>query len=47
MIYRNDNYECIQTIKNNHNNEIDKFIELNDYSIASFSKDKKIKICNI
>ena len=46
-IYRNDNYECIQTIKDAHNNEIDGFIELNDHSIASFSKDKTMKIWNI
>ena len=43
-IYRNDNYECIQTIQNAHDDEIKGFIELKDCSIASFSKDKKIKI---
>ena len=43
-IYRNDNYECIQIIENAHNNDIKGFIELKDGSIASFSKDKTIKI---
>ena len=43
-IYRNDNYECIQTIQNAHDNYINGFIELKDCSIASFSKDKRIKI---
>ena len=43
-IYRNDNYECIQTIQNAHDNYISGFIELKDCSIASFSCDKRIKI---
>ena len=43
-IYRNDNYECIQEIKNAHNKDINGFIELKDGSIASFSDDKIIKI---
>ena len=43
-IYRNDNYECIQTIQNAHDDNILGFIELKDCSIASFSKDKTIKI---
>ena len=43
-IYRNDNYECIQTIQNAHDDNINGFIELKDCSIASFSKDKRIKI---
>ena len=43
-IYRNDNYECIQTIKNAHDNNIYDFIELKHGSIASCSKDKSIKI---
>ena len=46
-IYRNDNYECIQTIKDAHNNEIIGFIELKDGTIASYSDDKRIKIWNI
>ena len=38
IIYRNDNYECIQTIKNAYkNNEIRGFIELKDGSIISCS----------
>ena len=43
-IYRNDNYECIQIIKNAHDDEISGFIELKDSSIASYSCDKRIKI---
>ena len=43
-IYRNDNYECIQEIKDAHNNDINGFIELKDGTIASFSHDKTIKI---
>ncbi len=40
----NDNYECIQTMQNAHDNDINGFIELKDCSIASFSNDKRIKI---
>ena len=43
-IYRNDNYECIQEIKDAHNDSINGFIELKDGSIASFSDDQTIKI---
>ena len=43
-IYRNDNYECIQEIKDAHNHYIRGFIELKDGSIASFSEDDTIKI---
>ena len=43
-IYRNDNYECIQEIKDAHNDYINGFIELKDGSIASFSYDQTIKI---
>ena len=43
-IYRNDNYECIQTIQNAHDHYINGFIELKDCSIASVSVDKRIKI---
>ena len=43
-IYRNDNYECIQEIKDAHNNDINGFIKLKDGSIALFSFDKTIKI---
>ena len=45
-IYRNDNYECIQIIKNAHKNDINGFIEMKDSSIASFSDDMIIKIWN-
>ena len=37
MIYRNDNYECIQTIKDAHDNNIYDFIELKHGSIISCS----------
>ena len=43
-IYRNDNYECIQEIKDAHKKDINCFIELKHGSIASFSVDKTIKI---
>ena len=43
-IYRSDNYECIQEIKDAHNDTINGFIELKDGSIASFSNDETIKI---
>ena len=43
-IYRNDNYECIQEIKDAHNDYINGFVELKDGSIASFSFVKTIKI---
>ena len=46
IIYRNDNYESIQTIQNAHDHYIRGFIELKDGSIASYSDDKKIKIWN-
>ena len=45
MIYRNDNYECIQTIKDAHDDEIYDFIELIDETIISCSK-KIMKIWN-
>ncbi len=43
-IFRNDNYELIQTIRNAHMDWINGFIELKNGSIASFSEDKTIKI---
>ncbi len=46
-IYRSDNYECIKTIKDIHNEYIKGIIELNDGSIASFSRDMKIKIWSL
>ena len=47
IIYRNDNYECIQTIKNAHDDNIKGFIQLKDCLIASYSNDETIKIWNI
>ena len=43
-VYRSDNYECIQTIKNAHNNNIFGFVELKDGTIASFSWENDITI---
>ena len=45
-VYKNDNYECIQIIKDAHDDYIRGFVELKDGTIASFSNDKKIKIWN-
>ena len=47
IIYKNDNYECVQIIKNAHNNFINGFIELKNGTIASFSNDQKIKIWSL
>ena len=44
MVYRNDNYECIQIIQNAHDDSILGFIELKDGTIISYSSDKKIKV---
>ena len=43
-IYQNDNYECVQVIKNAHDDDIFGFVELKDKSIVSYSRDKKIKL---
>ena len=43
-IYQNDNYECVQIIKNAHDDDIFGFVELKDKSIVSYSRDKKIKL---
>ena len=44
IIYRNDNYECIEIIKDAHYDNICGFIELKNDLIASFSNDKTIKL---
>ena len=44
MIFRSDNYELLNIIKDAHNDSIKGFIELNDDSIGSFSNDKTIVI---
>ena len=44
FIYRNDNYKCIETIYNAHDDDIDGFIMLKNNLIASYSMDSKIKI---
>ena len=38
-IYRNDNYECIQIIKNTHHSNILSFIELKNGNVASYGWD--------
>ena len=43
-IFRNDNYELIQTIRNAHMDWINGFIELKNGSIASFADDFTMKI---
>ena len=43
-IFRNDNYELIQTISNAHMDWINGFIELKNGSIASFADDYTMKI---
>ncbi len=43
-IFRNDNYELIQTIRNAHMDWINGFIELKNGSIASFADDYTMKI---
>ena len=45
-VYRNDNYEYIQTIQNAHDDDIVGFVELKDGSIVSYSDDMIIKIWN-
>jgi WD40 repeat protein len=46
-IYRKNNYECIQIIKDAHSENIKGFIELIDCSIVSYSDDNTIKIWRI
>ena len=43
-IYRNNDYECIKIIKNAHDDDIYGICELNDGSIISYGKDKKINV---
>ena len=44
LILRNDNYKCVQIIKNAHDDYIKGFINLKNGFIASYSDDGKIKI---
>ena len=44
LVFRNDNYKCIQIIKNAHEDYIKGFIHLNNDFIISYSDDGKIKI---
>ena len=45
LVYRNDNYKCIQIIKNTHDDlSMNGFAELKNGFIASFVCDKTIKI---
>ena len=41
-VYRSDNFECIQIVKNAHNYDISDLIELNNGLIASCSYDRNI-----
>ena len=43
-VYRSDNYECIQIVKDNNNDNINGIIELINGTIATYSDDKSIKI---
>ncbi len=43
-VYRKDNYECIQIIKDAHDYDINGFVELKDESILSYSWDGGVKI---
>ena len=47
QIYRNDNYECLATIKNAHNHYIVGFCQLKNGLILSFSGDNTMKIWSI
>ena len=44
LIYRKDNFECIQTIQNAHEKSINGFIQLKNGNILSYSNDEKINI---
>ena len=46
LVFRKDNFHCIQIVRNAHDNDILGFVEFKDGSIGSFSKDNKIKIWN-
>ena len=46
-IYRNDNYECIQTIENAHEDEINCITELKDGSIATCANENIINIWSL
>ena len=46
-IYRSDNYECIQTIKNAHHDYILGFIQLNNGNIVSYGWDTIFKIWSL
>ena len=43
-VYRSDNYECIQIVKDNNNDNINGIIELINGTIVTYSDDKSIKI---
>ena len=46
-IYNNENYQCIQTIKGTHNDDIIGIIYLNNNLIATYSFENNIKIWSI
>ena len=47
QIYRSDNYECLSTIYDAHNNYIIGFCELKNGFVFSFSGDTIMKIWSI
>ena len=46
-VYNSENFECVKIIKSDHEDNIFGFVPLKDGSIASFSKDKNIKVWSI
>ena len=46
-VYRYDNYECIQIIKNVHNGSIEGIIYYNNELILSYANDNIIKLWKI
>ena len=46
-VYNTETFECVKIIKSDHEDNIFGFVPLKDGSIASFSKDKNIKVWSI
>ena len=47
IIFRSDNFQCIENIKNAHQGEIFGFVELENDFVGSFSSDKNLKIWDL
>ena len=47
IIYRSDNFQCIENISNAHKGEISGFVELKNELVGSFSSDKNLKIWDL